>query len=215
MKKLIITTAAALSLISCSKKPKDFVGVYNFQVMDSYLVTDTSEYTIRFFSKEYIKLSVKKLVPMKVDLFESGDELKGTFSVISYQENYGLGIRNNKKENKADLKNIHLINDTLFAEVGNSKKTLEIKIVKDGSDTRLILKALTPKDIDKEGCNKLAAISGGNIIYKALTGSSRESELIKESNACEVEKSVKFCLENGYKSEKENYLKNILSVELK
>lgn len=215
MKNTIITIAAALSLISCSKKPKDFVGVYNFQVMDSYFVTDTTEYTVRYFSKEYIKLKVNKLVPMKIDLFENGEELKGTFSVTSYQENFGLGIRDNKKENKADLKNIHLINDTLFAEIGHSKKTLQIKIVKDGSDSWLILKASTPKDIEKEACNKLASISGESIVYKALNGAFNEVNLIKESNTCEVEKSVKHCIENGYKKEKKEYLQQILSADPK
>ena len=104
MRKTIIPFLALITCVACSKKPKDFVGVYNFQVMDSYYVTDTTEYTVRFFSKEYIKLKVNKLVPMKIDLFENGEELKGTFSITSYQENFGLGIRDNKKENKADLK---------------------------------------------------------------------------------------------------------------
>ena len=76
MRKTIIPFLALITCVACSKKPKDFVGVYNFQVMDSYYVTDTTEYTVRFFSKEYIKLKVNKLVPMKIDLFENGEELK-------------------------------------------------------------------------------------------------------------------------------------------
>lgn len=215
MRKIIVSIFAIALFSACTKKTKDFVGVYNFQVMDSYFVTDTSEYTVKYFSKEYIKLKVNKLVPMKIDLFESGEELRGTFSVTSYQENFGLGIRDNKKENKADLKNIHLINDTLFAEVGNSKKSLQIKIVKDGSDSRLILNASTPKDIEKEECNKLATIVGDNIVYKALKGTDNETELKKESNQCEVEKSVRSCLDNGYKKEKKEYLHQILSVNPK
>lgn len=215
MKKVIASIIALVILAACSRKPKDFVGVYNFQVMDSYYVTDTTEYTVKFFSKEYIKLKVNKLAPLKIDLFENGEELKGTFSVTSYQENFGLGIRDNKKENKADLKNIHLINDTLFAEVGTSKKTLQIKIVKSSSDANLILKASTQKDIEKESCNKLAAISGNDIVYKVLNGASNEADLIKASNQCEIEKSVRFCLDNGYKKEKKVYLEKILSVNPK
>lgn len=215
MKKVIASIIALVILAACLRKPKDFVGVYNFQVMDSYYVTDTTEYTVKFFSKEYIKLKVNKLAPLKIDLFENGNELKGTFSVISYQENYGLGIRDNKKENVADLKNIHIINDTLLAEVGTSKKTLQIKIVKSISDSWLILKASTPKDLEKEVCNKLASISDEYIVYKALNGSSNESSLINESNTCEVEKSVKYCLDNGYKKEKKKYLEQIMSVNPK
>jgi hypothetical protein len=215
MKKVIASIIALVILAACSRKQKDFVGVYNFQVMDSYYVTDTTEYTVKFFSKEYIKLKVNKLAPLKIDLFENGEELKGTFSVTSYQENFGLGIRDNKKENKADLKNIHLINDTLFAEVGTSKKTLQIKIVKSSSDANLILKASTQKDIEKESCNKLAAISGVDIVYKVLNGASNEADLIKASNQCEIEKSVRFCLDNGYKKEKKVYLEKILSVNPK
>lgn len=215
MKNTIIPILAIIIFAACSKKQKDFVGVYNFQVMDAYYVTDTTEYTVKFFSREYIKLKVNKLVPLKIDLFESGAELKGTFSVTSYQENFGLGIRNNKKENRTDLKNIHLINDTLVAEVGTSKKTLQIKVVKSGSDSWLILKASTPKDLEKEECNKMASISGESIVYKALNGASSEADLMNKSKACEVERSVKYCIDNGYKKEKEEYLKQILSAELK
>jgi len=211
MKKFIITIAAALSLISCSKKPKDFVGVYNFQVMDAYFAKDTSEYTMKYFRKEPIKIKVNKLVPMKIDIFKNGEQLNGTFLITTYQQSYGLDLIDKKTENRADLKNIHLINDTLIAEVGTTKKTLQIKIVKSGSDSWLILKASTSKDIEKEECNKLATISEGNIVYKSLNGASNEVELINESNACEVEKSVKFCLDNGYKKEKESYLSKLLT----
>lgn len=215
MRKIIVSIFAVTLFSACSNKPKDFVGVYNFQIMDSYFVTDTTEYTVKFFRKEFVKLKVNKLVPLKIDLFESGEEIMGTFSVTRYQENFGLGIRDNKKENKADLKNIHLINDTLLAEVGTSKKTLQIKIVKSGSDSWLILKSSTPKDLEKEVCNKLASISGENIVYKTLNGSIYESDLMNESNKCEVEKSVKYCLDNGYKKEKKKYLELILSVNPK
>lgn len=214
MKKIIITISAALIFTSCSKKTKDFVGVYNFQVMDAYFAKDTSEYTMKYFRKEPIRIKVNKLVPMKIDLFENGDQLNGTFVITTYQQSFALDLIDKKTENRADLKNIHLVNDTLIAEVGNSKKTLQIKIVKDGSESFLILKANTPNDLEKEECNKLASIVDGNIVYTALKGASNESELINESNACAVDKSVKYCIENGYKKEKTSYLKNLLSKSI-
>ncbi len=213
MKNIFILFVSLALVVSCSKKSKDFVGVYNFQVMDAYFAKDTSEYTMKYFRKEPIRIKVNKLVPMKIDLFENGEELNGTFVITTYQQSFALDLIDKKTENRADLKNIHLINDTLYAEVGNSKKTLQIKIVKDGSESFLILKANTPDDLEKEECNKLATIVGDNIVYKALKGSDNETELEKESNQCEVEKSVKFCLDNGYKKEKAEYLKKLLSVK--
>lgn len=214
MKNTFILFVSLALAASCSKKPKDFVGVYNFQVMDAYFVKDTSEYTMKYFRKEPIRIKVNKLVPMKIDLFENGEQLNGTFVITTYQQSFALDLIDKKTENRADLKNIHLVNDTLIAEVGNSKKTLQIKIVKDGSESFLILKANTPNDLEKEECNKIATISGENIIYKALSGSANELDLIKESNQCEVEKSIRFCLDNGYKKEKAEYLKKLLSVKL-
>lgn len=213
MKKVIVSIVALIIFAACSKKQEDFVGVYSFQVMDAYFAKDTSEYTVKFFRKEPIKIKVNKLVPMKIDLFKNGEQLNGTFLITTYQQSYGLDLIDKKTENRADLKNIHLINDTLIAEVGTSKKTLQIKIIKSGSDSWLILKASSPKDLEKEECNKLASISGENIVYKALNGASNETDLIKQSNACEVEKSVKFYLDNGYKKEKAEYLRQMLSLE--
>ncbi len=214
MKKIIITIATALSLVSCSKKTEDFVGVHNFKVMDDYIVQDTTEFVNSLYGQSPLTLKVKKLIPFKIDLFKSGDEIKGTLTITEYQVQKGFNTINQETERKVDFKNIHLVNDTLIAEISSTKRTQEFKIAKSGNEMYLIVRA-NEKESQKEACNKLAAVSPGYIIYSAVQGSSEETKLINESNSCAVETAVNHYLEKGYKFAKKDHLKEILSVEPK
>ncbi len=214
MKKTVFIISALAVLVSCSRKSQDFIGVYNFKVMDTYIVKDSTETINTFFRNEPLPIKVNKMVSMKIDLFESGEEIKGTLTMDKYQAEFGLETINKYSQKKIDFKNIHLINDTLIAEVASKKKTTEFKLAKSGNEAFLIIQA-DEKEGKKEECNRLATVTNNNIIYKSLNGDSNELELIKQSNECEVNKTVTRCLETGYKSSKSEYLKQILSVELK
>lgn len=210
--KTIAITILAFILASCSKKAEDFVGVYNFRVMDDYIVQDTTELVNSLYGQSPLTLKVKKLIPFKIDLFKSGDETKGTLTITEYQVQKAFNTINQETERKVDFKNIHLVNDTLLLEIAGRKKALEYKLTKSGKDVLLVVKT-TEKDVEKEGCNQLATINGVTITYKALSESDNE-EMIKQSNDCEVDKTVARYIEKGYKSEKKDYLKKLLSVEL-
>ncbi len=84
---------------------------------------------------------------------------------------------------------------------------MEYKLVKSGKEVFLIVKS-NEKDVEKESCNKLATINGTTITYKVLS----ESEEV--SNNCEVDKTVARYIKKGYKAEKKDYLKKLLSVEV-
>ena len=214
MKKLITVISTLALLTACTKKSNDFVGVYNFKAMDTYYAKDTSEYVFNFFRKEAVRIKVNKIVPMKIDIFKSGDQFNGTFSVVELQRNKALDVVDGKTEKRADLKNIHVVNDTLIAEIATLKKNLELRMAKSGNDTWLIIKATSEKDLLKEECNKLATIQGNYIIYKALNGSAEEVERIKQSTNCSVEKSIEESISKGYKKEKKEYLREILSMDI-
>lgn len=211
MKKTIIAFSA-LILVACSKKTEDFVGVHNFKVMDSYLVKDTTEFVNSIYGQSPLTLRVKKLISFKIDLFKSGEEIKGTLTIVKYQTQKALATINQFNETKVDLKNIHIVNDTLISEIAGRKNATELKLTKSNNYIYLIVQT-NDEDGKKEECNKLATVTESHIIYKGLTGSSDESQLIKESNDCSVEKTVLFYLEKGYSQDKKGYLKQILSIE--
>ncbi|MBP8033037.1 MAG: membrane lipoprotein lipid attachment site-containing protein [Bacteroidia bacterium] len=212
MKKIVIIISALTILASCSSKSEDFIGVHNFKIMATYEVKDTTEFVNSIYGSSPLTLKVKKLIPFKIDLFESGEEIKGTLTIVKYQTQKVLETINKVDETKVDLKNIHIINDTLVSEIAGRKHPTELKLTKSNGNIYLIVLRNDEDDV-REECNKFATISESNIVYRELIGNSKESEIIKESNNCSVEKAVNLYLENGYNQTKKGYLKQILSVE--
>lgn len=211
IKQLIIVITIAL-LASCSKKEDDFIGVHNFSIMTDYIVKDTTTIVDTWMGRGYKEIIVHKASPLKVDIFKSGEELKGTYTVTRYQEIKNLTVVNRIHEGKSDIHNLHLVNDTLVGEIHHGKKIIELKLSKTSTLLNLTIKASKK---ETEECNKNASIVNNHITYSALSGTSNESELINQSNSCAIEKSITKCLESGYKSEKEEYLRQLLSVEPK
>lgn len=212
MKKLLLKCVfIALVLTSCSKKESDFVGVYNFYFMDNYLVKDTTEVVTNFFTREYLKLSINKMTPLKIDIFKSGEEVKGTISLFSYQKYKALNLINKQEEHKTDLENLHLIKDTLYCDVKGFFYSKSLKIAKSNSNTFMIITENSDKIMDKEKCNKSVTINDNFIIYKAIEASQAE-EIKNNSNLCEIDNKVDFYLSKGYKKEKSEHLRRILSI---
>lgn len=215
MKKSIFAISSLMLLASCSKKQGDFIGVHDFKIMNAYSVRDTSEMVNSFFGPSSLIIKVEKLIPFTIDIFKSGEELKGTLTITEFQTVKSLKIVDELHLIKSDLKNIHLVNDTLICEIAGKIIPTELKLARSGNDVFLIVQDNEKKKSEKEECNKFATVINSRIIYKALNGASKEPELIKQSNECAADKMVQFCLDNNYKKEKQEYLKQLLNAEPK
>lgn len=211
IKQLLIVITAAI-LASCSEKEADFIGVHNFRIMTDYIVADTTTIVDTWTGRGYKEIITHKASPLKIDIFKSGEELKGTYTVTRYQEIKNLTVVNSIHEGKSDIHNLHLVTDTLVGEIHHGKKIIELKLSKNGSNIYLTIRA-SKKEIEIEECNKLATIVNNHITYSSLSDTSSGSELISQSNSCAVEKSITKCLESDYKKEKTEYLRKLLSTE--
>lgn len=213
IKQLLIVITAAI-LASCSKKENDFIGVHNFSIMTDYIVKDTTTIVDTWMGRGYKEIITHKVSSLKVDIFKSGEELKGTYTVTRYQKIKNLTVENRIHEGKSDIHNLHLVNDTLVGEIHPGKRIIALKLSKNGSNVYLTIR-VSKKEIETEECNKSASIVNNHITYSSLSGTSNESELINQSNSCAIEKSITKCLESGYKSEKAEYLQQLLSLDPK
>lgn len=211
IKQLFILLTISL-LASCSNKQDSFIGLHHFSIMTEYHVQDTATIVDTWNGRGYKEITVSKVTPLKIDLFQNGEELKGTYTVTRYQEIKNMTRVNRIYEGKSDIHDLHLVNDTLLGEIHHGKKIIELKLSKNSSNVYLTLRA-SKKGIETEECNKLATIANNYVTYKSLTGTSDESEQEKQSNYCAVEKSITFCLESSYKAYKSDYLRKLLTID--
>jgi len=211
MKKIVIAISLTFLIASCATKTEDFIRVNKFYSMDRYLVKDSTEHKNTFNRREPLNIWVAKIKPITIDIFKSGEEIKGILTTASYQETHGFSVIDKYNEDKIELNNIHLVNDTLIAEYGKSK---ELKMAKSGSEYYLIIKA-DSTHIKQEGCNKFAFTTNDAISYKSVKGASIEAEMIIQSNECSAEKTANSIIEKENLKESATYLKKILSVEPK
>lgn len=213
-KTLIIITASLLAF-SCSNKPDDFIGLHTTYKSTTCQFVDTSEIVRSFFSNSYLKIESQKLTPIKIDIFKNGEEIKGTLSIMNINgyENSDEGSKQN--ENKIDLSNLHIINDTLICEMKQSflfmTETRDIKLSKNGNKFYVTLGA-SKKDSIREECNKfVSTLKSNSITYLC---SDNESESIKQSNECLAEKRFNE-VSKEYNKEKLDYLKALLKSNIK
>ena len=211
IKQLLIVITTGL-LASCSDIEGDFIGVHNFSIMTDYIVADTTIIVDTWMGRGYKEIITHKASPLKIDIFKSGEELKGTYIVTRYQEIKNLTVVNRIHEGKSDIHNLHLVNDTLVGEIHHGKKITDLKLSKNEGNVYLTIKA-GKKEVEAEECNRNVTIINNLITYSSLSGTSSESELISQSNSCAVEKSITKCLESGYKKEKTEYLRKLISKE--
>lgn len=208
MKKIIFATSLSFLFASCARKTEDFIGVHDFYSMDRFLVRDSTEFINQLSHRKPLEIWVNKITPLKIDLYKSGEEIKGTMTSASYQKTYGFSVIDKYNENKNDLKNVHIVNDTLIAEYGNSR---ELKIAKSGSDYYLIVK-MDSLHIKQQECNQFATTTINTVSYKSLIGASNEAEKIKESNECSAEKKATLLVDKAFMGQNKVYLKKILSI---
>lgn len=209
MKKIVIAISLTFLFASCATKTEDFIGVNKFYSMDRYLVKDSTEHKNGHNRREPLNIWVAKIKPITIDIFKTGEEIKGILTTVNYQKPLGFSVIDKYTEDKIELNNIHIVNDTLIAEYGKSK---ELKLAKSGSDYYLIVKT-DSTHIKQEGCNKFASTTNDAILYKSVKGASNEAEMIIQSNECAAEKTAISIADKENLKESATYLKKILSVE--
>jgi hypothetical protein len=214
MRKIFLIIITATLTYSCSIKPDDFVGVHTSYKTTSCVFVDTTEIVQSFFQNTYLDIESSKLAPIKVDIFKNGEELKGTISIAYYSGRENVEDGSKISENKIDLNNIHIINDTLVCET--EKKLLfflnssDVKISKSGSEFHIILNA-TKGDSIYESCNKFVKkLSSKSIAYNCVSN----LDYIKETNQCIAEKRFNE-MSTKYNKDKLEYLKALLSSHIK
>jgi hypothetical protein len=211
IKQLLILLTIAI-LASCSSKQDRFRGAHKFSIMTEYYIQDTTTIVDTWNGRGCKEILINKVTPLKIDIFQNGEELKGTYTVTRYQEIKNLKRINRIHEGKSDIHNLHIVNDTLLGEIHHGKKIIELKLSKNDSNVYLTIRA-SIKEVETEECNKLATISNNHVTYKSLRGTSDESEQEKQSNDCAVEKSITICLESSYKADKSDYLRKLLTID--
>jgi hypothetical protein len=215
MKKTIIIITASLIAFSCSNKLDDFIGLHTSYQISTCQFIDTSEIVSSFFLRSYLKINSHKLTPIKIDIFKNGAEIKGTFSVIDINgiENSEEGSR--QHENKIDLSNLHIINDTLICEMKQSflffSESQDIKLSKSGDKFYVTLPA-SNKDSTRESCNKFVSNLNKNTITYLFIENDAAS--IKQSNECLAEKRFNE-VSKEYNKEKLDYLQSLLKSNIK
>jgi hypothetical protein len=215
MKKTIIILASSIITFSCSNKPDDFIGVHSSYKTESCQFIDTTEIVRSFFSNSYLKISSAKLVPIKIDIFKNGEEIKGTFSVVNIK-----GYENSKdgsvqQEIKVDLSNLHIVNDTLICEMKQSflftTVSNDIKLSKKGGKISITLPA-NKKDSIFESCNKfVSSVTKNTITYLCEENT---STYLTQSNECLAEKTYSE-VSPKYNKSKLDYLKSLLKSNIK
>jgi hypothetical protein len=210
---LLLIVASCLVLItSCSKKPEDFIGVHTFYKGTSYVVIDSTTNISKGYFKKYKEIQTVRHLPMKIDIFKNGEQVSGTISFETIQQEMKGYYFNTPILVKKDLTNIHLIGDTLIGEIKYEnpyigEQTLQFRLIKN-DDEILMVENRAVKDSITEGCNKLVKfINGNQVIY--ISSKENQLNLVKESNQCADEKALKNL--SDYPSEKIPYFKELLS----
>lgn len=179
--------------------------------MTKTIVIDTTEKQESFFETTFLKIPVYRLSSFKIDIYNEGNKLSGTCSFYSESEFSSSGKLKDKRHIKTELKNIHVLNDTLLADL-KLMKSVEIKIARSGDNSFLIMPKLTGVDLI-EKCNEFAQIKENEVIYKSYIGSDEDTNKVTNSNSCSVKNKLEDMLSKGYKKDKESYLKSILSSQ--
>lgn len=209
MKTIAALIVCIVLFTGCARQTKDFIGVYDYRVMTRTTVIDTTEFLISFLSKKQLNITFFKMTSFKVDIYAEGENIKGTCSFTPDLEYDKFGKLKDSKHVKLDLKNIHIVNDTLVADL-ELLKTIEIKIAKTNNESYMLIPSINGED-ENEKCNQLAELKGGIIVYKSITSSDGEKEKIVQSNLCSIDKRVEELIVSGYKREKKEYLKKLFS----
>lgn len=132
---------------------------------------------------------------------------------INGYENSDEGSK--QHENKIDLSNLHIINDTLICEMKQSflfmSESRDIKLSKNGGNFYVTLPA-NKKDSIRESCNKFVSTLKLNSVTYVCADN--EPEFIKQSNECLADKKFNE-VSKEYNKEKSDYLKALLKSNIK
>ncbi len=202
-------------LFSCGgNNPKDFVGVYEFRTLSNYVVIDTSVMIDGLLGSEPLMITKRKLSPLKIDIFKNGEQLSGQMTItVSQKFDRHKGLLNTPNDDKMQLNNVHIVNDTLFFDLpkGVSLKGLKtnsrsLKLILEGGG-RLIVYS---DDINQEeiNCTNLIEVNGSSLILKSI-GDYDHNSALKQADDCLSE--ISYQKHKGkYGPDHDNHLKELL-----
>lgn len=201
--------------LSCTgKKPTDFVGVYEFRTLSNYVVIDTSIIINGLLGNEPLMITKRKLAPLKIDIFETGDQLAGQMTItVAQKYDRQTGLRNISNDDKMQLNNVHVVNDTLVFDLpkgvalkGLKTNTRSLKLVPANGGSLVVYS----DDINQAeaSCSTLMEVKGSSIILRGIT-EGNIVDLVKQADDCLSE--ISFQKHKGkYGADKDEHLKQLL-----
>ncbi len=201
-------------LMGCSgSKPTDFVGIYEFQAINNYVVIDTTILQEGLYGKEALNIIKKKLAPLKIDIFKSGEQLAGQMTITILQTyDQQKGLLDRPKDEKMQLSNIHVVNDTLVFDL---PKGVALRALKTNSRSFKLVNGSKPSLIvysddtasEELLCSDLFEVSGQTIILHSA--SSLDPGKVSQVNDCLSETAFKK-LKGKYGVDHDKYLMEVL-----
>lgn len=180
----------SIVLLSCAgSKPADFVGVYEFRTLSNYVVIDTFIMIDGLLGREPLMITKRKLAPLKIDIFKNGEQLSGQMTITVHQKyDRQKGLLNTSNDDKMQLNNVHVINDTLVFDLpkgvalkGLKTNSRSLKLVPDDDGCLIVYS----DDIsqDELSCCTLIENKGHSIVLHGV-GNSNLADLTKRANDC-------------------------------
>lgn len=201
--------------LSCAgKKPTDYVGVYEFKTLSNYVVIDTSIMINGLLGSEPLMITKRKLAPLKIDIFKTGDQLTGQMTItVAQKYDRHTGLQNISNDDKMQLNNLHLVNDTLVFDL---PKGVALKGLKTNSRSLKLVPAnggsliVYSDNIDQAeaSCSTFMEVKGASIVLRGIT-EGNTADLVKQVDDCLSE--ISFQKHKGkYGAGKDEHLRNLL-----
>lgn len=164
--------------------------------------------------REPLMITKRKLSALIIDVFNNGEQLSGQMTITVPQKfDRQKGLLNTPNDDKMQLNNLHIVNDTLVFDLpkGVSLKGLKtnsrsLKLILEGGG-RLIVYS---DDVNQEeiNCTDLIEVKGSSLILKSI-GDHDYNSAAKQANDCLSE--ISFQKYKGkYGSGHDNHLKELL-----
>lgn len=202
-------------LLRCAgSKPADFVGVYEFRTLSNYVILDTSIMIDGLLGSEPLMITKRKLAPLKIDIFKNGDQLAGQMTItVAQKYDRQRGLQNITSDDKMQLNNVHVVNDTLVFDLpkgvalkGLKTNTRSLKLVPTTGGSLIVYS----DDIDQAeaSCSTFMEVKGSSLVLHGITDGNT-ADLVKKADNCLSE--ISFQKHKGkHGADKDDHLKQLL-----
>lgn len=202
-------------LLRCAgSKPADFVGVYEFRTLSNYVILDTSIMIDGLLGSEPLMITKRKLAPLKIDIFKNGDQLAGQITItVAQKYDRQKGLQNITNDDKMQLNNVHVVNDTLVFDLpkgvalkGLKTNSRSLKLVPANGGSLIVYS--DEIDLAETNCSTFLEVKGSTIVLHGIR-EGNTADLVKQADDCLSE--ISFQKHKGkHGAGKDEHLRNLL-----